>query len=92
MCKNFNLDLVNINAYAKFGQFDRFHSQNIEWKHNSFFRYWALKFHQFILKRLSRNKILTQVKGHKSVINLDNLTHNNPNIDLVNIKVYAKFC
>ena len=29
MCNNHNLDLVNINAYAKFGQIPSIHSQDI---------------------------------------------------------------
>ena len=32
---NPNLDLVNINAYAKFGQTPSILSQDIEWKRNS---------------------------------------------------------
>ena len=47
-----------------------------------------VKFHQFFLKILSRNEILTSIKGHNSVINLK---RNNPKLDLVNIKAYAKF-
>ena len=50
-----------------------------------------VKFHQFFLKILSGNKILKSIQGHNSVINLQKLTHNNPNIDLVNINAYAKF-
>ena len=32
MCNNTNLDLVNINAYAKFGQNPSIRSQDLEWK------------------------------------------------------------
>ena len=32
---NPNLDLVNINAYAKFSEIPSIHSQVIEWKQNS---------------------------------------------------------
>ena len=46
---------------------------------------------QFILKLLSRNEILTSIKGHNSIINLRKLVYNNPNPDLVNINAYAKF-
>ena len=49
------------------------------------------KFHQFILKILSGNKILISIKGHNSVKNLWKLKCNNPNLDLVNINAYAKF-
>ena len=33
------------------------------------------KFHQYVPKILSRNKILTSIKGHNSVINLQKLTY-----------------
>ena len=32
MCNNTNLDLVNINAYAKLGQIPSICSQDTEWK------------------------------------------------------------
>ena len=48
------------------------------------------KFHRFILKILSGNKILTSIKGHKSVINLRKLMFNNSNLYLVNIYVLPK--
>ena len=50
-----------------------------------------VKFHPFIQKVLNRNEILTWVKGYNSDISLSNLTHNNPNLYLVNNKAYAKF-
>ena len=50
-----------------------------------------VKFRQLFLKILRRNKILTSIKGHNSVINLQKLTHNNPNLGLVNINASAKF-
>ena len=40
---------------------------------------------QFTLKILSRNKILTTIKGHNAV------TGKNPNLDLVNINAFIKF-
>ena len=49
-----------------------------------------IKFPSFSLEIMSRYEILTRVKGHNSFINLQILTQNNPNIDLVNINVYAK--
>ena len=49
-----------------------------------------VKFHLIVLKILSGNEILTSIKGHNSVINLQKLTCNNPNLDLVNINAYAK--
>ena len=47
--------------------------------------------HQFVLKILSGNKILTRIKGHSSVVNKRKLTCNNPNIDLFKVHAYAKF-
>ena len=49
------------------------------------------KFHQFVLKILNGNEILTSLKGHNCVINLQKLTHNNPDLGLANINAYAKF-
>ena len=43
------------------------------------------------LKILSDNLILTSIKGHNSLTNLRKMTANNPNIDLVSIKIYIKF-
>ena len=51
-----------------------------------------VKFHPVVLKILSGNEILTSIKGHNSVINVRKLTRNNPNIDLVSINAYPKFC
>ena len=50
-----------------------------------------VKIHPVSLKILSRNEILTSGKGYKSVKNLQKLTHNNPNLDVVNNNAYAKF-
>ena len=47
--------------------------------------------HQFILKILSGNEILTSIKDHNSVINLQKLICNNPRLDLSNINAYARF-
>ena len=51
----------------------------------------AVKFHRFVHKLLSRNKILMIIKGHNSVVNLQILRHNNPNLDLATVNAYAKF-
>ena len=45
-----------------------------------------IKFHQFVQKILSRNKILIITKVH-----LQKWTGNNPKVDLVNINAYEKF-
>ena len=50
-----------------------------------------VKFCLFILKVLSKNHILTSIKGGNTVTNLRNIARNNPNLDLVNVNVCAKF-
>ena len=48
-------------------------------------------FCQFILKILSKNQILTSIKGRNSVANLRKIKIYNTHIDLVNDDVYTKF-
>ena len=43
------------------------------------------------LKLLSKNQILTWIKGHNSVANLRKTTIYNSDVDLVNDNVYTKF-
>ena len=50
-----------------------------------------VKIHQFVLKILSRNEILTSIKGHNSVINLYKLMCNNPNLDMQNLAKFHQF-
>ena len=50
-----------------------------------------VKLCSLILKILSRNQILTSIKGRNSVANMQKMMHNNPNIDLVNDNVSRKF-
>ena len=50
-----------------------------------------VSFCQFVLKLLSKNQILTQIKGHNSVANLRKTTIYNTDVDLVNDNVYTKF-
>ena len=50
-----------------------------------------VKFCPLVLKILSRNGILRSIKARNSVANLRNLTHYNPNINLINVNVYTKF-
>ena len=50
-----------------------------------------IKFHQFVHKILSQNKILTLTKGHNGVVNLQKWTRNNLNLALVKANAYAKF-
>ena len=44
-----------------------------------------------VLKILSGNEILTTIKGHISVANLQKMTLYNPNLDLVNANGYTNF-
>ena len=46
---------------------------------------------QFILKILSKNQILTSIKGRNSVANLRKTKIYNTNVDLVNDNVFTKF-
>ena len=48
-------------------------------------------FCQFVLKILSKNQILTSIKGRNSVANLGKTKIYNTNLDLVNDNVYTKF-
>ena len=50
-----------------------------------------VKFCPLVLKILSRNEILTSIKGRNSVANLLNLTLYIPNLDTINFKVNTKF-
>ena len=54
-----------------------------------------VKFCPLVLKILSGNEILTSIKGHNSVANLQKLTLYNPNLDLINVMCMqnlVKFC
>ena len=44
-----------------------------------------------VLKTLSKNQILTSIKGRNSVVNLQKTKIYNNNVDLVNDNVYTKF-
>ena len=48
-------------------------------------------FCQFVLKILSKNQILTSIKGRNSVANLRKTKINNTNVDLVTDNVYTNF-
>ena len=48
-------------------------------------------FCQFILRILSKNQILTSIKGRNSVANLLKTKIYHTNVDLVNDNVYTKF-
>ena len=48
-------------------------------------------FCQFVLKILSKNQILTSIKGRYSVANLRKTKIHNTNLDLVTDNVYTNF-
>ena len=48
-------------------------------------------FCQLVLKTLSKNQILTSIKGRNSVANLQKTKIYNTNLDLVNDNVFTKF-
>ena len=48
-------------------------------------------FCQFVLKILSKKRILTSIKGSYSVANLQKTKIYNTNIDLINDNVFTKF-
>ena len=48
-------------------------------------------FCQLVLKILSKNQILTSIKGRNSVANLQKTKIYNTNVDLVKDNVYTKF-
>ena len=48
-------------------------------------------FCQLVLKTLSKNQLLTSIKGRNSVTNLRKTKIYNTNIDLVNDNVFTKF-
>ena len=50
-----------------------------------------VKFCPLVLKILSRNEVLTSIKGCNSVTNLRNLTIYNTNVDIFNDNVHTKF-
>ena len=50
-----------------------------------------VRFCQFILKILSRNEILTSIKGRNSIKISQKMMGNNPKLDLVNVDVHTKF-
>ena len=50
-----------------------------------------VSFCQFVLKLLSKNQILTCIKGYNSVANLRKTSIYNTDVDLVNDNVFTKF-
>ena len=48
-------------------------------------------FCSLVFKILSGNEILTSIKGHSSVENLQKIMLYNPNLDLINCNEYTKF-
>ena len=58
--------------------------------HTKFCKF-KLHVYPFSLKILSRNEILTEIKGQTSATKLCKMIGNNPNLDLVNINEQTKF-
>ena len=50
-----------------------------------------IKIHQFVLKILNGNKILTSIKGHNSVEKQRKIICNCPYLHFVNINAFIKF-
>ena len=50
------------------------------------------KFGLILSNRLSKNQIMTLIKGCNSIANLRRTMINDTNVDLVNDNVYTKFC
>ena len=50
-----------------------------------------VKFCPLVLKILSGIEILTFIKGHNYVANLQKMTFYNSNIDIINVNVYTNF-
>ena len=50
-----------------------------------------VRFCQFVLEILSRNEILTSIKGCNSVTILRKMTGDSPKLDHVNVDVHTKF-
>ena len=50
-----------------------------------------VRFCQYILKILSRNEILTSIKGRNALKIYQKITGNNPKLDIVNVDVHTKF-
>ena len=49
-----------------------------------------VKFRSFVIKILSGYKILISIKDHNSVTNLQKITDDTPNLDLVNFNAHTK--
>ena len=80
-----NVDLVNDDVYTNFRLNLSIRSQDVEQKPN------LVLFCLFVLKILSKNQILTSIKGRNSVANLRKTKINNSNLDLVTDNVHTNF-
>ena len=80
-----NIEFVSDDVYKKFGLVLSIHSQDIELIQN------LVSICLFVLKILSKNQILTSIKGRNSVANLRKTLIYYTNIYLVNENVYTKF-
>ena len=61
-------------------------------KMNAYIKFgYVLSIGSQVLKILSGNEILVQIKDHNSGTNVQKMTCNNPQLDLVNMNAYIKF-
>ena len=87
MIYNTNVDLVNDKICKK----TTIYNTDVDLVNDNLYTKLVL-FCQFVLKILSKNRILTSIKGSNAVANLQKKTKiYNTNIDLVNDNVFTKF-
>ena len=67
------------------------YNSNLDLVNDNVYTVNLVTFCQIVLKILSKNQILTSIKGRNSVANLRKTIIYNTNIDLVNGDVYTKF-
>ena len=87
---NTNLDLVTDNVYTNFGLILSIRSQDRLILSLIMCIQTLVSFCQFVLKILSKNQILTPIKGRNSLANLRKTAIYNTKVDLVNDNVYTK--
>ena len=78
-----NVNLLNVNAYAKFGLPPSMRSEDVE-------RKWS-RYYGITDNLKAEMKIMTITKGHNCVVYLQILIRNKPNLYLVNVYAYVQF-
>ena len=69
----------------------KIYNTNLDLVTDNVYTNFGLIFCQFVLKILSKNQILTSIKGRNSLANLRKTTIYYTKVDLVNDNVYTKF-